>query len=217
MLTELQLQHCDTYGLAPQHDVRDFLITDPEVAQAIARDAILSGSNETLLLAEDDDGLAMSLFLDGGLLERLQAADPLGDLRPGALSDFWQVVEGISHFNTVAHRAQHDRSVSLLELELQGEIDKFVASLQRALEQGDTEFARRLHGWLFEDVRFHDDLDGDALERYRAANEFAARFCRGLGAAMLTDAAAAHGELRHFFRLPAADKFGHINAAAFRQ
>ncbi len=217
MLNELQLQHCDTYGLAPRHDVRDFLITDPAVAQAIARDAILSGSSETLLLAEDDEGLAMSLFLDGGLLERLQAADPLDALRPDALADFWLVVEGISHFNTVAHRAQHDRHVSLLELELQGEVDKFVASLQRALDQGDAELARRIHGWLFEDVRFHDALHGEALERYRAANEFAGRFCRRLGAAMLADAAGAHSELRHFFRLPAADKFSHINAATFRQ
>ena len=181
MLAELQLQHCDTYGLAPAHDVRDFLITDPEVARAIARDALLSGSNETLLLAEDEEGLAMSLYLDGALLERLKATDPLDDLRPGALSDFWQVIEGISHFNTVAFRAQHDRNVSLLELELQGEVDKFVASLQRALDQGDAELVRRLHGWLFDDVAFHGALEGAVLERYRAANDYAARFCRRLG------------------------------------
>ena len=217
MLAELQLQHWDTYGLAPQHDVRDFLITDPEIAKAIARDALLSGSRETLLLAQDDDGLAMSLFLDGDLLERLSASDPLGELRPGALADFWQVVEGISHFNTVAWRAHHDRNVSLLELELQGEVDKFVAALQRALDQGDAELARRLHGWLFDDIAFHEALDGDSLERYRTANDYAARFCRRLGDAMLRNADAAHDELRRFFRLPAADKFSHINAACFRQ
>ncbi|MEM9323403.1 MAG: hypothetical protein AAGA41_11260 [Pseudomonadota bacterium] len=211
MLAELQQQHCDTYGVAGYPDVRDYLITSAAVAEAVARESLLAGTHETLLLAQDDDGLALSLFLDAALLERLEATDPLGTLKPRALADFWQVVEGISHFNTVVHRAHHDRRVSLLELELQAEVDKFVASLQRALAQGDTALARNIHGWLFGAVSFHSDLEGDALDRYRAANDFAGRFCARLADAMIRDVDDAQAELRRFFRLPAADKISHIN------
>ena len=211
MLAELQQQHCATYGMAAHPDVRDYLVTNVETAQAIAREHLLAGSNETLLLAEDDDGLALSLFLDQALLERLEATDPLGALKPRALADFWQVVEGISHFNTVVHRAHHDRRVSLLELEIQAEVDKFITALQCALAQGDAELARRLHGWLFDEVSFHDQLDAHERERYRTANDMAARFCRRLGDAMIGDVADVRRELRRFFRLPAADKISHIN------
>lgn len=211
MLAELQQQHCATYGMAAHPDVRDYLVTNVETAQAIAPAHLLAGSNETLLLAEDDDGLALSLFLDQALLERLEATDPLGALKPGALADFWQVMEGISHFNTVVHRAHHDRRVSLLELELQAEVDKFITALQCALAQGDGELARRLHGWLFDEVSFHEQLDPHERERYRTANDMAARFCRRLGDAMIGDVGDVRRELRRFFRLPAADKISHIN------
>ncbi len=38
------------------------------------------------------------------------------------------MLEGVSHFLCVAHHATHDRQVSLLTLELQAEIDKYVGS-----------------------------------------------------------------------------------------
>ena len=43
------------------------------------------------------------------------------------LADCWTALEGISHFLCVAHNAGHDRPVSRLALEMQAEIDKYVA------------------------------------------------------------------------------------------
>lgn len=217
MLATLQQQLSDIYQVDAAHDVRDFLITDPTVASCIGQDAMLSNTEETLLVSQDDDGLAMSLFLDGEMLARLESAKPLDCLRAGLLDDLWKVLEGVSHFNCVAWKASQDRTLTLLELELQGEIDKFVSTTLLAAAQADTDLLNRLHGWLFDDVRFHDELDEEQFDRYRAANDYAARFCHRLGELLLQDHAAALAELRQFYRLQATDKISHIRSRTWSQ
>ncbi len=212
MIDRLQQHLSDIYQVGGAYDVRDYLITDPHLAQCIGAGSMLSDTSETLLLAEDDEGLALSLFLDGELLSRLESADPLSRLRAELLDDLWKVLEGLSHFNCVVWRASQDRSVSLLELELQAEIDKFVGTTLLALGQGRTEMLEHLHGWLFDKVSFRTELDEAQLARYRAANEYAARFCHALRGRLVDDGNAALGELRRFFRLPMTDKISHIHS-----
>ena len=217
MLAELQQQLSDIYQVESAHDVRDFLITDPTLARYIGQDAMLSNTEETLLVSQDEEGLLLSLFLDGAMLERLESANPLDCLRAGRLDDLWKVLEGISHFNCVAWKAGQDRTVTLLELELQGEIDKLVATALMALAQADTDLLNRLHSWLFDDVRFHADLDGAQLDRYRAANDYAARFCHRIREQLVQNDMAAFAELRQFYRLQAADKITHIHSRSWSQ
>ena len=180
MISRLQ-QHLESiYQVSAGYDVRDYLVTDPRIAQCLGGDCVLSDSRETLLMAEAEDGLELSLFLDNDMLERLESADPLNRLRAEQLDDLWQVLEGVSHFNCVVWKASRDRNVSLLELELQAEIDKFVSTMLLALTQGRQDMMNRVHGWLFDEVRFHDELDDQQRARYKAANEYAARFCHSL-------------------------------------
>ena len=214
MLSALQRQLSDIYQAGTSHDVRDYLVTDPTVARCIGQDAMLADSRETLLMAEDEEGLALSLFLDSELIERLETADPLTRLRAHQLEDLWLVLEGLSHFNCVVWRAARDRSVSLLELELQAEVDKFVATALLAIAQGRQNLMKRLHGWLFDEVRFRDDLDDEQVERYRAANDYAARFCHSLRERLLCNDDGVLHELRHFYRLPMTDKVSHIHTRA---
>ncbi|MDX1498948.1 MAG: hypothetical protein R3176_03570 [Woeseiaceae bacterium] len=215
MLSELQQQLSDIYQVGGHYDVRDYLITDPTLAKYLGSEAMLTNTEETLLVAQDDDGLALSLFLDEDLLDRLEAARPLEGLRAELLDDLWKVLEGISHFNYVVWKATQERPVTLLELELQGEIDKFVATMLLALGQSDTEMLNGMHGWLFDNVRFHDELDGEELARYRSANDYAARFCHRLRQQLLADDREALAELRQFYRLQLADKISHIHTKAW--
>lgn len=215
MLDTLQRHLSDIYRVERGYDVRDFLITDPRLAELYGRGAMLANTSETLLMSQDDDGLAVSLFLDSGMLERLESADPFSRLEASQLDDLWTALEGVSHFNCVVWKAAEERPVSLLELEMQAEIDKFVSTTLLAIEQGDADLLHRLHGWLFDEISFHDDLDETQLERYRAANEYAARFCRGLRARLVGDSADVFDELRRFYRLQLNDKISHIHASAF--
>lgn len=215
MLAELQRHLSDIYQVGDAYDVRDYVITDPTLAKYIGQDAMLTNTDETLLVSEDDGGLALSLFLDGDMLSRLESSNPLDCLRADLLDDLWKVLEGISHFNCVVWKATQDRTVSLLELELQGEIDKFVSTMLLAMGQADTELLNGLHGWLFDKVSFHDELDGEQLDRYRSANDFAARFCHGLRKQLIDDDQLALIELRQFYRLQLGDKISHIHAQAW--
>ncbi len=212
MIDRLQQHLSEIYQVGGLHDVRDYLITDPRLAQCLGAGSMLADTTETLLMSEDEDGLALSLFLDGELLERLEYADPLSRLRADSLDDLWKVLEGLSHFNCVVWKASQDRCVSLLELELQAEIDKFVGTTLLALGQGRTEMLDHLHGWLFDQVSFHAELDDEQLVRYRAANEYAARFCHALRSRLVDDGGNVLAELRRFFRLPMTDKISHIHS-----
>src|SRR6202035_5052149 len=124
--------------------------------------------------------IAMSLYLDPELLERLDRADPMERLHDGNVADYWTALEGVSHFIYLAWNAGHDRGVSLLELELQAEIDKYVSSWLLLREQDPARSPAELHRLLFERSHVDVRLAGERCELYREANQYAARFCRRL-------------------------------------
>ena len=216
MLSELQQHLNDIYGVDRDHDVRDYLITDPALARILGRDAMMTNTEESVLVVEEEDGIALSVYLDRDLLDRLDAADPMTRLKAHQLADFWTVLEGISHFNYIVWSAKRKRPVTLLELELQAEVDKFVSALLLAVEQGDRELVSRLHGWLFDKVVFKDELDAEQHERYRAANEYAARLCQGLRHGLVERNDRALDELRRFYRYNQTEKISHIHSRAWR-
>ncbi|MDX1459933.1 MAG: hypothetical protein R3348_02655, partial [Xanthomonadales bacterium] len=188
--------------------------TDVRIARALSGDSELTHGGETLLLQQDEDGLALSLYLDESILDRLDDTSPGAALKAGLLDELCKVIEGLSHFNYVAWRAAGDRSVTLLELELQAEVDKFVSTMQLAMEQRDAELMRILHKRLFEQVRYHEHLDADQQARYRTANDYAARFCRVIGRRLRRRGMDILPELRRFYRMSQQDKFSHIRACA---
>lgn len=208
----LQHQLSAIYGLDREYDIRDFLITDPLLAQALGQGAMLNDSEETLLISDDDDDLSVSLFLDRDMLQRVESRRPFEKLRANVLNDLWKVIEGVSHFSCVAWKAASDRTVSLLELELQGEIDKFVTTTLIAMQQTDKRLLRNLHGWLFDNVSFKENLSDEQVDRYHDANDYAARYCYGLREQLMHDESGALNKLREFYRLQSGDKFSHIRS-----
>ena len=207
------LQHI--YDVPVRCDVADFLITDRFLVKALQSSRQSRDVNEKLLLSQDGEFIDMSLYLDAEVLRRLDDNDPLVDLHHLNLSDFWLVVEGISHFLYLAWNAHHDKCVTLMELELQAEVDKFVAALHLLKQQGVDDVSNELHRCLFEYARFDDRLSGDHLVRYQHASRYAGKYCKSLYSrfmqrvskpAMLT-------ELRRFYRLPQSAKIRHIDAA----
>jgi hypothetical protein len=212
VLAVLQKYLTDIYQADHGFSVTDFLITDPALAGILGSGALVPNTDESVLLSQEGDDLSLSVYLDEDVLKRLDEADPLTALKAAQLDDLCKVLEGISHFNYIVWRARQDQSVTLLELEMQAEVDKFVSTWRMALDQNDYELARRLHGWLFDDVSFNPELDREQAERYRAANAFAARFCHGLAARLDRDGDTGLDELRRFYRLSQTDKISHINA-----
>lgn len=215
MLSGLQKYLADIYQADPGVEVMDFLITDPSLAKILGRNALIPDTEESVLLSEDEGELSLSLYLDEEMLARLARANPMESLRADQLHDLCTVIEGLSHFNYIVWRARQDKHVTLLELEMQAEVDKFVGTWLMALDQGDHDLARSLHGRLFGDVSYNPRLDADQLERYRAANDYAARFCHGLLTRLERNGRRSLHELRRFWRMSQTAKISHINAQAY--
>ena len=199
------------YALDVAYEVDDFVTTDADFARAL--DAGGRELDEKLLIAETDGEAEVSLYLERRVLERLARSDPLAKLDADNLEDFWTAFEGVSHFTYYAWNAQLEKSVTLLEMELQAEVDKYVATTLLLLRQGQRQ-PRGLHHWLFEMPRLDERLDGDELDRYRRANRYAGKYCRKLAPAIARGAPdeATRAELRRFYRLSQASKIEHIDA-----
>ena len=211
VLQQLQELLSGIYDLPLQHRVYDFLFTERERLPQTVRD---SNTDEQVLVRDENGAAAVGLFLDARLLERLAAANPLEALNGGNLADYWTALEGVSHFICLAWNAGHDRGVSLLELELQAEIDKYVSSWWLLRAQDPERYPAELHRLLFERSRIDGRLAGERCQLYREANHYAARFCRRLERQLSLQAAGrpreALTELRRFYRLSRERKMTHI-------
>lgn len=210
LLGRLETMLHDLYGLEVGYAVNDFLITDAAIARSF--DAGGRDVDEKLLIAEADGEADVALYLERELLERLNRHDPLTRLDADNLGDFWAALEGVSHFTYYAWNAARDKPVSLFELELQAEVDKFVTTGRLLRKQTGRE-PNGLHGWLFDSPTLAAELGEDERERYRRANRYAAKYCRRLVPALAgADEAATRRELRHFYRLSQTSKVAHIDA-----
>jgi hypothetical protein len=210
LLQQLQDLLANIYDLPLQYRVDDFLFTERAQLPSSVRD---SDTDEQVLILNDGDEAAVGLFLDPGLLKRLAAANPIDALNAGNVADYWTALEGVSHFICLAWNAPYDRAVSLLELELQAEIDKYVSSWWLLREQDPQRYPAELHYLLFDRTRIDQRLAGGRADLYREATQYAARFCRRLERLLLAQSVRRSEvlcELRRFYRLSRERKMTHI-------
>jgi hypothetical protein len=207
------MQSCLTelYGLDLLYRVDDFLITDRDLARGLG--GAQRACDEELLIVEEAGEAEVSLFLAQELVSRIERDNPVATLSHHNLADFLVAFEGVSHFTYFAFKASKNECVTRLELELQAEVDKFIATATLIRRQGER-LPERLHDWLFAVPRLHDDLSAEEIERYDRANRYAARYCRRIWPSLRADfdGQALQRELRRFYRMPGERKIGHIEA-----
>ena len=166
----------------------------PDVVRFVA-----PGDGETrehLLVRETDDALEIKLVLP--------PIAPEFGLNDG----FLQLLEGVSHFLYLVERARTGLPATQLELELQAEVDKFVLL---AFSPSPLSLERRaLHEQLYEHVTYLHDANTELGERYRLANDLAARFTSRL---LDAESARARGLLQRFYRAGQGDKIRLARAA----
>jgi hypothetical protein len=214
-LASLQDVLADIYDLSAMPDVRDFLLTDRAHLAGIPA---ARACDEQLLVAEEGDTLSMSLFIDAAVLQRLDSQDPLDALTQDNLADYLTVAEGLSHFVYVAWNTGYDKPVTLLELELQAEVDKYVLGAWLLSRQNSGRFPTELHRALFERTRVDPVAAQGRVGLYQTASRYAARFCRRMGSLLEQRGRGAMREalteLRRFYRFGNARKMAHIERCA---
>lgn len=223
ILSRLQTLLGAIYDLGVGYDVYDFLVTDRTSLPSEVRHR---RCEEDLIVAEPfcdpqageagSPEMAVSLYLDPALIDRLGRQDPTEHLHGGNVADCWAALEGVSHFLCVAWHANHDRPVSLLELEMQAEVDKYVVTYWLMQQQSPRRFPAELRRLLFDRAHVDPALAEGREALYRRASRYAEKFCRGLERDLRSERVGAEREvlarLRRFYRLPGMRKLAHIDS-----
>ena len=137
------------YALDLELDLARCVVDEDQADQLLPADGPRTG----VVILEEDGELWLGLYID-----------------PRDRDDVGMLVEETSHLLCVAQHAVWNRPVSLVALELQAEVDRF---LFRRLRGGDP-FAH------FRDFHWRPGLDEVSRSRYRTAHERGYRYCQGL-------------------------------------
>ncbi|MBL8264920.1 hypothetical protein [Steroidobacter sp.] len=204
LLRRMQSLLTRLYDAPVEHDAEDFLICDRQRLREVVGESSGPHSDEQVFVVQEDGTVRIGLFIDQRVLERLDRNDPLQSLNEDNLGDFCTALEGVSHFHYLIWSVARSRPVSLLELELQAEVDKYATALALLTEQRDGAFPGGLHAQMFSSVSYLPELDEASRHRYQEANRHAARYCRSLDERYLHPRRQQPerwlAELRRFFR-----------------
>lgn len=189
-------------------------VTDYVVAAEAADD--LPGDGSRTLLHEHDEGVSLAVVFAGEVATTLERSDPREGLDSDNIDAFCTVIEEVSHFLFLAFCARWERGVTQLELELQGEVDKYLTTRLTFPSQGRSSLARRLRGVLFRDYRLSGGQTGEESDRYKAASSLADRYCEHLEESYIGEGRIDELERdqRRFYRLGQREKLERIASVA---
>lgn len=176
MLEAIQAHLEAIYGVRTDVRAEAFVVDAASAAQLGATE---HGADEQLLVLEADDGLELGLFFAPALLNRLRDCAHPAEALAQDLDGYCLLTEGVSHFLYLVNTAAQGRTVSLLELEAQAEVDKFVSALLHRWADG-AGHARELFARLFERIGFRSGMSEAEQYRYREANRLAKNYCTRL-------------------------------------
>lgn len=211
-LDYFQQQLQTIYEIEVEHSVNDFLITDKVLADHLSSESS-NNNHERLLISEYEYGLDLSLYISEEVYQHIENSHPINLVKQGKHSEFCLMLEGVSHFLYVVWNANHHKQVTLLEMELQAEIDKFILMQTLIDHEQESDSINDLRNWLFENNSYNSELSSNELERYEQANYYAAKYCMalqqnyklsGLNPELLND-------LRRLYRMSQQEKMRYIN------
>lgn len=180
LLRRMQTLLAQLYDAPVREDVQDFVLSDRQRLSEVVGAQAGQAGDEHVFVVEEEQGVRLGLFIEREVLERLAQRDPLEALDEHNLPDYCTALEGVSHFHYLVWSLARGRNVSLLELELQAEVDKYAIAVALMTQQQAGCFPQALHARLFHAVSFLPQLDQTSRQRYEEANRHAARFCRSL-------------------------------------
>jgi hypothetical protein len=207
LLVEVQRRLETLYALEPQAPVTDFLVADEDAAS-------LPGGGSRTLVRHDGDDIALGVVLEAAVRAHLARRDPRVQLDQSNLGPFCTLAEEVSHFVYLLFCARSERSVTQLELELQGEVDKYLTAVFLLSRQNDGAVSTRLRDLLFRHYRLAQGLTAEQADRYRAASALAYRYCGWLEERFLRRPAGLADlarEARRFYRLGQREKLERIS------
>jgi hypothetical protein len=211
LLVEVQRGLESLYALDREPPVTDFLIPEEDASS-------YPGGGSRTLVTQEGDEVVLGVVIDRSVENCLAQWDPRKRLDASNLHPFCTVTEEVSHFLHLLFCARWARSTTKLELELQGEVDKYLTSLFFLSLQNEGAVSSRLRELLFRNYHLTEGLTSEEHERYRTASDLAYRYCTYLEASFLRPARLPDlaRETRRFYRLGPREKLEKIAALPAR-
>lgn len=162
-----------TYAEFYKHDFNlsavDFLIDSDQLDQ-------LNYSCEyraAVLTSQLSDEFSIAIYLSNEIKDNIKKNAPLKQLNQHNIDHFCVLLEEISHFHFILNRISVNRTTSQLELEWQGEIDKFIFCNYLLEIQTKRNHLEQLKNIMFH----HNKFFKKNSNFYTEVNFFAAKFC----------------------------------------
>ncbi len=180
-------------------EISDFIIGDDKLENlkplAISKVGTYSGEASVLSNFDAEDPL-LSIYFSDALQKRIRQ-------RPFELNDIGTVSEEIDHAVLISYSLDHKKPMSLMEIELQGNITRYL--VMKAVMAGEEEtfpgIRKSLEKQIYNNVfRFKfNEKNPEIRKRYESANRFARAFVDGLN--KKDDTYSRRMMLRRFYRL----------------
>ncbi|MBI3599403.1 MAG: hypothetical protein HY097_02020 [Nitrospinae bacterium] len=221
MLSHIQKIIEKIYGVETFINVEDYVIEEP-LSCSTRREPRLKikspSSKGCLFISQNGDDLEIALYLDKETISNLSGHNVLQDFHRKDISDFFLATEEVSHFIYAVWSAIHRRQITILEMELQAEVDKYITAIfySGSINKGKIP-AKDIKRCLFEDSILQPDLQSEEKERYKSASRLAMNYCHHLESNYLkkNDISSMMRDIRHFYRLGQNGKISRINSITF--
>lgn len=178
ILSTIEKHILDFYEIGTVLPAKDFLLSKDHISPHLQ---IESQGNNTPKIDPraavctyhdpEHDELFLGVYFEPKLVNKIELNNPLLELGQNNIDAFCVLVEEISHFHLICQRALQNRQVSQLELEWQGEVDKFLLSAMTLFQQSGNPHFKHLQHIIYDSGQLLQQT-----ERYEEANRLAARF-----------------------------------------
>lgn len=206
MLPLLQKKLEDLYSVQCPQAVEEFVLEEEWKKEFSKQVPWITHSAEILMVEQKNEELSIGLFLDPQLLE-VSDAWAWETLDAEQIKQLFPLIEGVSHFVYLLWHAQQEKPLTQLELELQGEVDKFILFSEHATPEEQRAFLSQLSikgGWI-------QNLSALEKERYALATLLSRKYCHAIQQwKAFPEGKDFLEEIREFYRMNQQEKIHHI-------
>lgn len=219
LIEELQRKIEKTYALDTGiTNIDQFIIGDIGYKEFYAKEEIKTVINDNcsgsqVLIRDVNGKLKLSIYYPDGLIKVLEDNDPRLGIHDDNIDACASFVEELDHFLFIAQNYKQNRPFSLLELELQANVTKYLVLKYFIALQNKS---LRLTIFDKEYIRYHlfykrkyDIEDNAERKRYEDAREFGIAYTKYIDLLSQEDRLR---DLRQFSRMTCASKIRHIQS-----
>ena len=182
LIRKIEGNLCQFYAISQEVSAWDFLLeqnkAEDQVLKVIDDQGLDRDRAATLFNVSDDGSLDINIYLSDMLAKKIRLDQPLIKLHSQNLDAFCALSEEISHFHFIIDHYRRSAPFSLLELEWQGEIDRFLSAALLLKEQSGWNHHKHLLAVFFDEA-FNQQYSVNKphlVDRYREASHLARKF-----------------------------------------